>query len=406
MAELLQPTGPHENYNDIPNPFEGLGPLPPELREQLLAQIEPLERRFFRRYSSEYILSIITGNETDECSRLLLPFQHQIDRLMSLRGLPIEDTIIGLLEDSYNHDPLIFGHRVRSAGLAVRAAALSSIRNKKEHYRLSDSQRTGLYEKLAAVGEGQLLHDEGKTGISADEVWNNNNPHTLRHIVGRHMHVQIGLIRAAIAGINNLSDPRQHIILEMIGTHHEKLTGNGYPNGLTKFDLEPWASIACVADICDALRGRAYSGDPRPVEEQLRIMRDEVTGVEVDKDERLLPSILMLYSDRNLFEMPIHRGREVDGFVPPSPREAFLFVHYMAYKIAHKRGGAHVDLSDYENDPLWHHLLTFRQPQEYKPSKDQRINTSRIIDFNSAAYGPIRAHLNRYKRPTRSRRAA
>jgi HD-GYP domain-containing protein (c-di-GMP phosphodiesterase class II) len=60
--------------------------------------------------------------------------------------------------------------------------------------------------------------------------------------------------------------------------HHEKLDGSGYPHGLTGDNIHPYARIAALADIFDALTTkRAYKGAVRSFP-ALKIMRDEMAS--------------------------------------------------------------------------------------------------------------------------------
>jgi len=65
-------------------------------------------------------------------------------------------------------------------------------------------------------------------------------------------------------------------VLPIIRHHHERWDGGGYPDGLAGEQIPLLARILQLADIYDAIISRrAYKG-PRPPEEALEIMRQEV----------------------------------------------------------------------------------------------------------------------------------
>jgi HD-GYP domain-containing protein (c-di-GMP phosphodiesterase class II) len=126
-------------------------------------------------------------------------------------------------------DPYLLGHARRVCSLAVRIG---------EELKLSDA-------RLRAVANGALLHDVGKLGLPdailqkpgklTDDEFAALQEHTVR---GHHMVVDVRALRSAAPAIRS---------------HHERLDGTGYPDGLIGEQIPLEARIVGVADVWDAL---------------------------------------------------------------------------------------------------------------------------------------------------------
>jgi HD-GYP domain-containing protein (c-di-GMP phosphodiesterase class II) len=112
--------------------------------------------------------------------------------------------------------------------------------------------------------QGAALHDIGKIGVP-DAVL--HKPGQLNAAEQRTMrqHVQHGL--NIVAGMPFLSDARF-----VIGQHHERFDGSGYPQGLCAQEIHIHARIFAVADALDAiLSDRSYRAS-----QPYRIARPEI----------------------------------------------------------------------------------------------------------------------------------
>jgi putative nucleotidyltransferase with HDIG domain len=124
------------------------------------------------------------------------------------------------------------------------------------------SQELGINDKkiLLEVGEGGLLHDLGKSQISPKII---NKPGKLNKAEWDIMRTHPSL------GVNLAHETRNitKVSLTIIGQHHEKLSGKGYPLGLKGSELNLFANMASIVDMYDALTtNRSYSPARPPME--------------------------------------------------------------------------------------------------------------------------------------------
>lgn len=114
-------------------------------------------------------------------------------------------------------------------------------------YSLCLGTELGLEEKkLKDLGCAALLHDLGKSSIDHNIV---NKPASLSQEEFEMMkrHPALGYDIALNIGINDKN------ILDGIRHHHEKLDGNGYPDGLREDEISLFPRIIGICDIFDAL---------------------------------------------------------------------------------------------------------------------------------------------------------
>jgi putative nucleotidyltransferase with HDIG domain len=129
--------------------------------------------------------------------------------------------------------------------------------------------------ELEGCATGALLHDIGKSRIDPrilskkgpldEDEWN---------LVKKHPEWGVDLLREA----EGISDAARTICLQ----HHEKLDGTGYPYGLTRDHIHPFARISCIADAFDALTSNRPFREAVDAASALRIMKREMSR-KVDK---------------------------------------------------------------------------------------------------------------------------
>ncbi len=62
---------------------------------------------------------------------------------------------------------------------------------------------------------------------------------------------------------------------EIAGSHHEKIDGSGYPNGLRGDEIPLGAKIIAVADFFEAITAKRHYRNPMPVEKATRLLQEE-----------------------------------------------------------------------------------------------------------------------------------
>ncbi|HEY3139232.1 MAG TPA: HD domain-containing phosphohydrolase [Blastocatellia bacterium] len=113
-------------------------------------------------------------------------------------------------------------------------------------YSIKLGKRLGLSpNELIALEQGALLHDIGKIGVP-DSILLKTGPLTSQEWLIMREHVAHGL--RIIADVEFLSGARF-----VLGQHHERYDGSGYPNGLRGDEIHIHARIFAVADAFDAI---------------------------------------------------------------------------------------------------------------------------------------------------------
>jgi HD-GYP domain-containing protein (c-di-GMP phosphodiesterase class II) len=80
-----------------------------------------------------------------------------------------------------------------------------------------------------------------------------------------------------------------HDALDVVLSHHEKMTGKGYPTGLAGEDIPVTARIFAIADVFDALTSKRPYKEPWSFKETMEIM-EEGRGSHFD------PNVLDVFS--------------------------------------------------------------------------------------------------------------
>jgi len=175
-------------------------------------------------------------------------------------------------------DPYTLGHSVRVGQLAVMLG-----------------RHLGLDEKtLAQLEIGGYLHDIGKIGIrDADLLKPDQLTTEERRAINEHPRIGLAILEPVdLAGE----------ALDFVQSHHERLDGSGYPQGLKGEQLSIIARIAAVADMYDALTSsRPYRG-PATSEEALSMLRSQAGWLIDARVVEALASILPEWEHRRASE--------------------------------------------------------------------------------------------------------
>lgn len=147
------------------------------------------------------------------------------DRLVLL----LQQSVEALSHTLSQRDPYTAGHQARVSALSVAIA-----------------ERMGLpADRVEAIRTGALLHDVGKIAIPAEILSKPGrlSPEEFNLVKG---HARIGT--TIVAKID--FDSAVHAV---VGQHHERLDGSGYPQGLRGDAIPLEARIVAVADIVEAM---------------------------------------------------------------------------------------------------------------------------------------------------------
>jgi putative two-component system response regulator len=166
---------------------------------------------------------------------------------------------------------------VRRQTLRVRRTFLSAIDSlvrtmeERDSYTAGHSRRVRAYSLLLAQALGlddrqrrelslaAKLHDIGKVGVP-EAILNKPGPLTLAEslIVREHPAIGERILRSII---------RNQHVLSAIRSHHERVDGTGYPDGLKGTKIPLLARVITVADCFDALTSaRAYRAPLSPAQ--------------------------------------------------------------------------------------------------------------------------------------------
>ena len=130
-----------------------------------------------------------------------------------------------------NYDYYTFTHSVNVATLSLALAIAAGIRDK---------------EDISELGLGCLLHDLGKAKVNSALI---NKPGKLSDselkTVKNHVILGYDMLKS-----NKSVSERAFIPLLQ---HHEKLSGSGYPHGISGKDIHTFGRISAIIDIYDAL---------------------------------------------------------------------------------------------------------------------------------------------------------
>jgi len=117
------------------------------------------------------------------------------------------------------------------------------------------------------IGVGALLHDIGKAQMPA-RILNKQGPLDSAEMQEMKRHPEIGLQRLKQSG------ETRPVVLSCVLSHHEKVSGKGYPQGRRGRHICPYAMVISIADIYDALTtDRPYRSAMDPKEALLLMAR-------------------------------------------------------------------------------------------------------------------------------------
>jgi putative nucleotidyltransferase with HDIG domain len=191
----------------------------------------------------------------DEVGTLAASFNVMTERLANQHL----QTIRALTSAIDARDPYTAGHSVRVGQLSVEIGRELQVPKRDLQY----------------LEVGGYLHDIGKIGIR-DHVLLKEGPLTEeeRRLIEDHPRIGLSIIKYV-----DLADE----VLDVVGGHHEKLDGSGYPYGRTDEGISVFARIAAVSDIYDALTTERPYKPALTVERAVEMLEEEVRSGRIDE---------------------------------------------------------------------------------------------------------------------------
>lgn len=156
---------------------------------------------------------------------------------------PLNDAIQAVLDDIFSQrDILASLHHIASVDDDTMVHCVNTT-----VYCILMGEKRGLsVEELKILAKGAILHDIGKVDLNESILLKAAalTPEEYSHIKE---HASFGY--ALLKQNDALSEEAKLIALQ----HHERLDGSGYPSGLKRDAIHPYARITAIADMYDAL---------------------------------------------------------------------------------------------------------------------------------------------------------
>ncbi len=147
-------------------------------------------------------------------------------------------------------------------------------------------------DTLKILRLGSVLHDIGKLGISHGILRAPRKLDPLEYeVMKEHPSIGVKIIRPI-----DLDEE----VFNIVGQHHERIDGNGYPNGLQGDQISMLARIVAVADTFDAITS------DRPYRKALSTetaFQEILKNIEVQFDRKVVEAFQKIYRDINPGEL-------------------------------------------------------------------------------------------------------
>jgi len=252
----------------------------------------PLEVRMLRRDGSVWEAEVATSSLSIEGERVLQTtfrdlterkrtenelarYRTELERLVEERTQSLQrvraelESVTAVIARTVElRDPYTAGHQRRVAELSVALA-----------------RQMGMSaEATDAISVAAAIHDIGKVSVPAEIL---SKP-------GRFSALEFELVKThALAGYEIVASAQLGgSVAEMVGQHHERLDGSGYPYGLTSEHLLPGSCVLMVADVVEAMSShrpyRPAMGSAAALEEIRRGRGSRYAPDVVDACEQLI----------------------------------------------------------------------------------------------------------------------
>ena len=134
---------------------------------------------------------------------------------------------------------------------------------------------------LEILRYGALLHDQGKLGVPDDILLKADQ---LSDWEFRIIQTHAEKTKIILNAVRPLFPRRLRNIPEISASHHEKLDGSGYPDGLRGESICRGARILAVADIFDAMTAVRPYRRPDPDDTVIQMLRRDAGAGKIDRD--------------------------------------------------------------------------------------------------------------------------
>jgi HD-GYP domain-containing protein (c-di-GMP phosphodiesterase class II) len=186
-----------------------------------------------------------------------------VDRIASsIMDNPDAALVVGDLAAA---DQYIYRHSVNVTALGLLLARAQFRRNGWVDYR-GQRRYDRIDQRLATLGLGLLLHDIGKMAVPAP-VLNKPGPLDDDEWDLMRSHPEAG---AALLGTSTMSP----LVTAVVRDHHERMDGSGYPRGIEGADIHPFARLAAVADVYDAITSARPYQEAAPPRAGVKVIAD------------------------------------------------------------------------------------------------------------------------------------
>ena len=166
-----------------------------------------------------------------------------------------DDNALRLLIDLTNFDYSVYNHSV-NVGIFSIGLAKEIFKDRTKH-------------NFGEIGTAFFLHDIGKTAIPL-EILNKRGPLSNLDWKFVKRHPEEGL---RILGELNILTPEAQVI---VGQHHERIDGSGYPRGLRGDQIHMYSQICAVADCFDGMTSKRPYRKEYTTFNAMKIMKHEV----------------------------------------------------------------------------------------------------------------------------------
>lgn len=200
--------------------------------------------------------------------------QARVDKALEKRDLVLQNrfyqqNLEGRVRelDRRNKQALVNGVQMLVHALEAKDAYTSGHSMRVARYAINTAVQLGYTgDRLEQIRLGGELHDIGKIGTREDIL---NKPGPLTADEFEHIKAHSALGERILAPFLGESP----IVLGIVRSHHERMDGTGFPDGLEGARIPPEARIVAVVDAFDAMTtNRAYR-PPRTPEDAVRELR-------------------------------------------------------------------------------------------------------------------------------------